>query len=340
MTNIGTIEWVRSDRLGDLLCSLPSLWQLRQAVDSSTRVLARIQPQLVGAVAPLLEEWGVGLAEDGAERSDAAVLLNSDFSEMWRIWKRGVPLRVGPYSKMYSYPLLSHGLRQRRSRADRHEGVYGEALVSALLQRLGLEEKGGPLVPHEIPKCERAARVAEKKLGELGLAPKGFWVLHPGMGGSAVNLSTEAYVHFAKDLAEKVPVVLSEGPQDEEMVSAIREHLPLPVLRGLSLPELREAFRLASGLAAPSTGPLHLAHWVGTPVFGMFPPVRSQNLGRWAPRGGSGPVRVVAPEVECPAKRHCLGDRCDLHPCMARQPWSRLLFSAKGVWLEPGGIHG
>ena len=62
-------------------------------------------------------------------------------------------------------------------------------------------------------------------------------------------------------------MVLSQGPSalDRDAVEAIcRARKDIKVLTDLELPVLREVFRQAKMVIAPSTGPLHLAHHVGT----------------------------------------------------------------------------
>jgi len=99
----------------------------------------------------------------------------------------------------------------------------------------------------------------------------------------------------------------------------------LKVISGLKLPELAEFFRLCNLVIAPSTGPLHLASWVGTQTVGLFSPVKSQHPNRWAPWGGAKPSQVLLPQVDCPADRDCLGEKCRYFNCMVKTDWKNLL---------------
>jgi ADP-heptose:LPS heptosyltransferase len=110
-------------------------------------------------------------------------------------------------------------------------------------------------------------------------------------------------------------IVLSEGPaeRDRALVAALR---PWPVIRGLDLAALGEVFRGASLVVAPSTGPLHLAHFVGTATLGIYSPVRTQRARRWAPWGGAGRSLIWAPDVDCPGMRDCRGAKCEHFSCL------------------------
>ena len=51
----------------------------------------------------------------------------------------------------------------------------------------------------------------------------------------------------------------------------------------LSLPELAALYARASVVVANSTGPLHLAAALGTPVVGIYPQLTAMSPARWGP---------------------------------------------------------
>jgi ADP-heptose:LPS heptosyltransferase len=63
---------------------------------------------------------------------------------------------------------------------------------------------------------------------------------------------------------------------------------------------------------ANSTGPLHMAAAVGTPVIGFYPPVRVMSPKRWGPLTEK---KIIF--VPDPAKCHrCKGGECQGNDCM------------------------
>ena len=153
-------------------------------------------------------------------------------------------------------------------------------------------------------------------------------VVHPGMSGSALNLSVSQYAEIIRVLQKQGPVLLSQGPAslDQEIVRQLKLDFPeIPVIKGVSLRVLAEVFRLANLVIAPSTGPIHLAHYVGTRTLGLYSPVRSHSPSRWAPWGGSGESETLTPEVDCPGRRDCLGPRCEVYNCMEWTSWAKIL---------------
>ena len=59
-----------------------------------------------------------------------------------------------------------------------------------------------------------------------------------------------------------------------------------------------------------------MAAAVGCATVGLFPPVVTMSPDRWGPRGSSS--RALVPQVACPARRICLGEKCILYNCMTR----------------------
>lgn len=315
---------VRSDRMGDVMMSLPTLALLRQnlpMVDIDFSYNESLSPLLL----PFLEQQNIKsthVKPNWNEYSGVLFLFAPD-SLLWSAFRHRVNLRVGLYSRLVSFVCLSRGLRQKRSLAEKNEGQYNLLLGEYFLKLwLGVDEVAFP-EPLCLPGTESSARAADVALEGKGL--KGdFILIHPGMGGSALNLNDKQWVELIRKYKSQFSVGLSIGPveEDQRLKRAIRSEIPdLPVLEGLSLDVLRELFRRASLVIAPSTGPLHLAHYVGTRTLGIYPPVRSQSPDRWSPFGGAGDSEVFAPEVSCPAKAQCLGSSCPVYNCMEWTDW-------------------
>lgn len=329
-----SIVVLRNDRLGDLLLSLPAIQHVR-ATFPDAKLGLTVRRGLFPVIEPLLSKWGVDsilfddetdlpkiLEARNSPKWDAALVLQSQIGAVQALRSIGVKVRVGRFHFSRSVFSFSHGVFQRRSRAEKSEGEYSLELARRLASVYGLR---GQLEtpPVEIPPTEREVQLAEGALRERGVN-RPFVVMHPGMGGSALNASVEQYAEWIRQITGWFPgalIGLSVGPApaDREMAEKLqREFSTVPRFENLKLEVLREVFRMAVAVVAPSTGPLHLAHCVGTPTLGIFSPVRTHRASRWAPWGATGPSLVRTPDVKCPAKRHCLGEGCELYACMER----------------------
>lgn len=337
MKKLSRLLVARTDKLGDVLMSMPALKLLRdQLPETQVSFLCRQGP--LEAVAPLLKKWNIPVLPyaDFNVRIpwiyfEAALFLYDDPKALFGSWKAGTRLRVGNRSKPLSQLALHHGLRQHRSLSEKSEAEYNLDLAKLFLKVM---QKEGPFpfpAPEAIPPEPIQEDFARALLAKLGFTqPKSFILVHPGMAGSALNPSVSHYVKVIRALVEQhqKPVLLSQGPipKDKEFVDGILKELPdLKVAENVAMGIFREVLRQAALVVAPSTGPLHLAHWVGTPTAGLFSPVRTHRPMRWAPIGSTGVSKTYVPAVDCPGTKDCLGSKCKMFPCMENTDWARLL---------------
>jgi ADP-heptose:LPS heptosyltransferase len=340
----------RTDRMGDVLLSLPAVLGARHLLGGAATIDFLVSDALAPLVAPLLEQQGVqvlsyapeqaGWLEQLQQRSySAAVSLFHDAALAKLLKRLAIPTRVGLYSKLESFFLYNAGKLQRRSRAEKSESVYAAELVDALIKHMGIgvESRSEAALPTkglgtidrfnrafpngaQLPVHPQALRSLKSKI-EL---PGQYWVLHPGMGGSAENLSSQSYTYLAAAVSERLGlgsllVTLGPGKSDSQF-DALAAQIPgATAVRGLELLEFAELLRGATRVIAPSTGPLHLAHWVGASTLGLFSPVRSQHARRWAPFGGSGKSQVWWPSVDCPGSKRCVGVSCRQYFCLENE---------------------
>lgn len=307
----------RTDRLGDVMMTLPALEYLRRALPEWT-IDFYCRQDLHSLLKPHLDTRNIGLVEGGVDWGsiDVALLFFAPSADFFSAWRK-VPSRFGVLSRWSSWFWLNRGVSQRRSEGLKSEAIYNLEIAQALVANF---KKDAPALGEfqiRVIGDSLSQIAAQSVLQEVGIVGS-YLVVHPGMGGSALNLSAEGY---AKLLSQwpSAQVLLSAGPSphDAPLVEALGRLVPRARrLPAVALPVLRELFRMADLVIAPSTGPLHLAHYVGTDTLGVFSPVRAQRPERWAPWGGAGRSRVISPAHACPGTRACLGEKCDRHPCL------------------------
>ena len=323
----------RTDRLGDLVLSLPVVADLKSA-DPAWEVHVMVAPASV----PLVEHdpalgrvWTWHDAMEPAARDklgrdlqaagfDVVVMLQFRRELATLLRKAGIPRRYGPWSKWSSWWLLNRGQRQHRSRRERHEMEHNRDLGRRLLRDEGRPtppETGGPRL-HLGADQLRLTRAFRQEL-----APGGERIVfvHPGSGGSALDWEPARFAAVANRLAaagHRVCVTGAGG--DAPVVGEVATGLDPAVTVLLDRYDLREFLAvLAAGdlFVGPSTGPLHLAAALGVETLGLFPPVRTMHPDRWGPHGPHGPAgRNLVPAVDCPARRVCRGQRCPHYNCM------------------------
>ena len=310
----------RTDRLGDVLLSLPVLGRLRDARPDATLTLLTSP-----LVAPLLDghPWiDRVLVDDAAardagaagmlgvarrlraQRFDVAVVLRPTVRVALSVALAGIPRRIGTAYRAYSF-LFNERVRVHRRGSGSHELELNLALLEPLIRPTAASD---PIIAPTSTSRARAEALLD--------GPPGPWVvLHPGSGGSARDWAVEHFAALARLLMERGARVAITGSADERAL-ADRVADDAPGARSIagrtSLPELAAVLELAAAVVGASTGPVHLAAAVGTPVVALFPPIRPASPVRWRPRG----PYVTVIDADAPSCEGCIGERCPVWDCM------------------------
>jgi heptosyltransferase-3 len=321
----------RTDRLGDLVLSLPVLSCLKKArPDWSIQALVALSSVPVVENDPSLDRiwtWDGGREQDRSELMSAlreegfsaSVMLHYDHELAGLLKKAGIRRRHGPLSKLGSWFRLNRGTIQNRSRCRSHETEYNLQLARRLLgrgHRADCQEMDPVLT---ISAGQRQQGLELRR--ELAPAADTVVFVHPGSGGSALDWEPERFAGVANSLAalEGFAVFITGAGGDAAMVEGVRALLDPRVQVMLDRFGLRDFLGfLAAGdlMIAPSTGPLHLAAALDVAAVGIYPPVPTMSPSRWGPRGEL--ARALVPEVECPSRRFCFKERCRHHNCLTR----------------------
>lgn len=331
---------VRADRIGDVILSTPVLEVLRRhfpkshisvLVQEPVAPLMRALPHVDEVIIyePMGRHLGfkgffVLLKELKGRKFETAIILQSQFKIGWVLLLSRIRQRVGPLSKLYSYFFYNRGVRQKRSLVEMHETDYN----LQLLRRIGIRTLGRVSVP-QVFLSESVCEQALQWLTERGWREGSrLVVIHPGMGGSALNWPENHYQELAKSLLEEgLWVVVSGGVMDRPLVAAFEKstHSWPQELRARLLffnssdpiDHLGGLFSWAQVVVAPSTGPLHLANALKIPTVSFYPPIRVQSALRWGPYvSDDRRVGILVPDVYCGEDFKCRGAVCNYYPCM------------------------
>ncbi|PRY71174.1 ADP-heptose:LPS heptosyltransferase [Halomonas ventosae] len=334
---------VRNDKLGDFMLAWPALACLK-AVDPAPRVSVLV-PAYTAPLArqcPWIDEVLIDPGDAGGRagrrallqrlheaRFDALLTLFSTPRIGWLGWRAGIPLRLAPATK-WAQLFYNRRIVQRRSRSEKPEYLYNLELAEALLAELGLAVPARPEPPYwPLPEGTRAAQRA-RIADELGLDGSRSWLfLHPGSGGSAVNLTLERYATLVLGVEARLAAashpapawVLTAGPGEEAAADRLRERLAdasitahrLPARDGID--DFALTLSAADLFIAGSTGPLHIAGCLDRPTAGFYPSRRSATPLRWqtcnaeahrldfCPPPGAGERDMASIDLEAAASR-------------------------------------
>lgn len=326
LTGPSRILVVRTDRLGDVVLTLPVVTALRRCFPAAhiTFLAGRYAGAIVEGYPPLNDVlWYDGDAGPVPFRAmvarlreglfDAVIIVHPTPRLALLMLLARIPLRVGTGYRYYSF-LFNRRVYTHRKTAERHEAEYNLDLLSPLgcapPSRRAIE------VPLHIPPEARAR--ASSLLEQSGVSG-GFVVIHPGSGGSAREWPLENFSRLACRVIEEMNLAVvvtgtgRESSMGEEIVRATSGRAAN--LSGkLDVRELAALLEKASLLVANSTGPLHLCVAVGTPVLGLYPQIPVMGPRRWGPYTDN--ARVLVPEKPTTCDT-CAGKKGIPCSCMA-----------------------
>lgn len=313
---------IRTDRIGDLILSLPVAEALKDAVPGAYVCFA-VSPynSEIARACPFVDDvieyseksdrrkGFVRLIREMKSRAfDAAIFLRPTPRAAAAVALAGVPVRVGTAYRFYSF-LFNRRVPEHRKHAGKHEYESNMALAASIIRL-----KSGPYRP--VIEIDAAARqYAEQTMRDLGLSRKAFAIIHPGSGGSARNLNPGRYAWLADFVEAEVKVVITYGDGEEGLIDRVdsRRARESRRLKGPpNLVELAGFIESASLFISGSTGPMHIAAAVGTPTLSFFSPVKSCSPRRWGPVAETRCI-IMPPVPECPT---CVGPTCKYYDCM------------------------
>jgi heptosyltransferase-2 len=314
---------VRTDRIGDVILTLPLVAELHRNFSATaismllreyTRDVAETQRGLSQVFtydcAGKLKSFFEMLGELRRARIDAAIVAYPRFRIALLLWLARVPVRVGTAYRWYSF-LFNARVSEHRKTVAKHEAEYNLSLLHAL----GCDVAALPHV--ELVLTTEDVRVAEEARRTLGVAKTDRMViLHPGSGGSARDWKPEQFAALAVLLAAKgLRVVITGSEQERLLVNSVVKQSngsAIPFVSTLRLREFAALIQTAKLFVANSTGPLHLAAVVGTPVIGFYPPLKVMSPKRWGPLTEK-KVIFVPDLAQCP---RCNDGDCRGNTCM------------------------
>ncbi|WP_249976399.1 glycosyltransferase family 9 protein [Vreelandella olivaria] len=296
---------VRNDKIGDFMLAWPALACLKNAqptphitvlVPAYTAPLAHACPWVDDVIIdpgnsadkPAQQKL---LSQVKASGFDALLTLFSTPRIGWLGWRAGIPLRVAPATK-WAQVFYNVRIRQRRSHSAKPEYQYNVDLACELLARLSLTLSVQPSPPFwplsdALRQRQRQGLISAQQPAERVV------VVHPGSGGSAVNLSIDQYsalislIHQCTTDKKTISWLISSGPDETPYAQTLVDQLATMDIAARHLPASGNvadfALQLAGAelLIAGSTGPLHIAGCLNIATAGFYPAKRSATPLRW-----------------------------------------------------------
>jgi len=314
---------VRTDRIGDVVLSLPLAEEIKKAYPEC-KVSFLVKAYTLDLVKdhPYIDEV---LTLDETEKSpnifsnvkkiklknfDSCIVVYPTFKIAFLLFLARIKNRIGTGYRSYSF-LFTKKIYEHRKYAEQHELQYN----LNLLKVFGIEKQlnfGDASFQLQISKEGKNAVeqfFLEKKIDER----KPIIIVHPGSGGSAVDLPLQRMKELVQKLLTLDVTVLLTGSSNETEIcqSLVLNERTSNVAGRFPLSSLVALIDRSSIFISNSTGPLHIAAALGKYVVGFYPKIDACSVRRWGPFTEK--KAIFEPSLNC---QKCSRKQCERLNCM------------------------
>jgi heptosyltransferase III len=313
---------VRTDRIGDVVLSLPVASVIKKHFpDCRVSFLMRGYTKALAENNPYIDEI-ITLEENEGKPSipanvanlrnkfDACIVAFPTYPIALILFMSGIPIRIGTGYRWYSF-LFNKKIYEHRKYGERHELEYN----IRLLQHLGIDEDiNEKNAVFGIGVSGESAEKISDEFRALGITQKEpVIIVHPGSGGSAVDLPVDKMKELVNQLC-KLParILITGNDKEKELCKSMTVNNTAKSLAGkFSLRDLIALINKSSIMIANSTGPIHIAAALGKHIIGFYPKITACSPKRWGPYTEK--KFVYQPSIDC---SNCTPKQCKKLNCM------------------------
>jgi ADP-heptose:LPS heptosyltransferase len=317
---------VRTDRMGDVILSLPVLEAMKSAFPE-LRLTVMVSPYARDVLDnnPYPDDiiiddhenvhGGIGgffrlVKSVRSRKFEVCILLRPTLRLALLLFLSGIRYRIGTGYRLYQI-FFNRKIYQHRKKNLKHESDYN----MDMLRPLGIT--GERILPRVyLSKAEE--NLANPMLEDLGIREEDtLLALHPGSGDSSLNLPIKRFAQVADMLIQNLRAkVIITGTERErrlaDLMTSYTRNRPIDLVGRTNFRQLASLLKKVHVLISSSTGPMHLAAALGTPTVAIFCPIFAAGPIRWGPRGDG--HEVILPPVPICSK--CKPRSCPHYDCM------------------------
>ena len=305
----------RTDKIGDLVLSIPSFFMLKKMYPNAELiVLVRgYNADIVRNLSYIDRVIKIdGFTKDellekiAYFKADVFIALYNDSYIASLAKASKAEIKIGPISKLSSFFTYNKGIRQQRSKSIKNEAEYNLDLV-AKLDKERYDEIFE--LNTKIELSEENRNVANLYFSENNINGK-VLVVNPFMGGSAKNITDEQYINILKKVKQETPnlnMIITCHISDEERAEKLRLALAQENIfvfaNGASILNTAAIIERANVYFGGSTGPTHIAGALGKKIVAIYPNKKTQSPTRWGIYGNIN-VRYIIPDENRPKENY------------------------------------
>jgi ADP-heptose:LPS heptosyltransferase len=315
---------VRTDRIGDVILSLPLAEIVkREYPDCKVTYLVREYTSSLVKDNPFIDQVlllkekrskisiNKNIKALKPEKFDVCIVVYPTFHLALTIFLSGIKKRIGTGYRWYSF-FFNSKVFEHRKYAEKHELEYN----IGLLEKIGIEENVTPSKINFHLKVSDEEKESIKNLlkeNDINHTNK-LVIIHPGSGGSSVDLPTEKMIYLTRSLSEleNLNIIITGNNSEAYLCSKFVVHKSVKNLAGkLNLSQLKTLISIADIFISNSTGPIHIASAMDKHVIGFYPKILSCSVQRWGPYTEK--RTIFGPTIDC---SNCSRRQCEKLDCM------------------------
>ena len=314
---------VRTDRIGDLILTLPLAGLIKkQYPDSKVSFLVREYTKNIVSNHPFVDEVIVLKESDGnvplfenvniikQKKFDYCIVVYPRFKISLIVFLSGIKNRIGTGYRWYSF-LFNQKVYEHRKNAERHELEYNVNLLEKLGVKTNVSDSS---VSYDLKVDESSLqKVIRILIDEKIDLQKPIIIVHPGSGGSSIDLPINKFAELVHKLDEdNYQIILTGSKNEVELCEKIKSSNKVKNLAGrFNLDELTALISKSVMFISNSTGPIHIAAALGKFTVGFYPKIVSCSQERWGPYTNK--KLVYEPQIDC---KNCTREQCEKLNCM------------------------
>ncbi len=315
---------VRTDRIGDIVLSLPLAGLVKKHFPNcKVTFLVRDYTKTLVEEHPYIDEIIILKETDGKvfvkenikilkqKHFDVSIVVYPTFTTSLVLFFAKIKKRIGTGYRWYSF-FFNKRVYEHRKYAEKHELEYN----IDLLKEIDIKEK---VLPGNVNFDIRINKGDQDKIKSLLKSEKindnaKLVIIHPGSGGSSVDLPTEKMIALTRMLSEvdDVKIVITGDNSEKELCHKFIVKESVINLAGmLNLSELKALLNRADIFISNSTGPIHIAAALGKFTVGFYPKILACSPQRWGPFTDK--KAIFSPTIDC---NNCTREQCEKLDCM------------------------
>ncbi len=324
MINPKNILIVRTDRIGDVVLSLPLAGLIKKRypqckvsflVRNYTKDILFNHPSIDNVIILNEDNNKILLGENIKHLKnfnfDSSIVVYPTFWIAYLTFLSGIPKRIGTGYRWYSF-LFNTKIYVHRKYAEKHELEFNVDL----LKPLGINEQVNEhYVQYNIQVNPNSEQKIKEILKETGINSDDFIaIFHPGSGGSSVDLPVEKFKKIIDLISknDKIKILLTGSKEETKICEMLKVNEKIKSLAGeLNLSEVIALINMSNIFVSNSTGPLHIAAALGKNTVGFYPRILACSGKRWGPYTNK--KKIFEPSINC---ENCTREQCNRLDCM------------------------